>query len=81
MNFCKPGSVNLGDYMNFAMNFCAGNLNECPFITAMSIYFRFSKNGHSLSKKKNSIGHAKISVNFCTNSTHFLHLVRNGRQR
>jgi hypothetical protein len=31
MNFCKSGSVNLGDYMNFAMNFCAGNLNECPF--------------------------------------------------
>jgi hypothetical protein len=42
---------------HFAMNFCAGNLNECPFTAEMSIYFRFSKNGHSLCQK-NSIGHA-----------------------
>jgi hypothetical protein len=37
---------------HFAMKFCAGNLNECPFTTKMSIYFRFSKNGHSLCQKK-----------------------------
>jgi hypothetical protein len=46
-----------------AMNFCAGDSNECPFSNEMSIYFRFSKNGHSLCQK-NSIGHAKIFREF-----------------
>jgi hypothetical protein len=40
-----------------AMNFYAGDSNECPFSNEMSINFRFSKNGHSLCPK-NSIGHA-----------------------
>jgi hypothetical protein len=35
-----------------AMNFCAGDSNECPFTVEMLIYFRFSKNGHSLCQKK-----------------------------
>jgi hypothetical protein len=43
--------------------FCARNLNECPFTAEMSIYFHFSKNGHSLCQK-NSIGHARFFREF-----------------
>jgi hypothetical protein len=45
---------------HFAINFCAGDLNECSFTNEMSIYFCFSKNGHSL----HHIGHAKIFREF-----------------
>jgi hypothetical protein len=60
MVFYKSGSIYkrlLPCYWNFGTNLYAGNLNECPFTAEMSIYFRFSKNGHSLCQK-NSIGHA-----------------------
>jgi hypothetical protein len=53
--FYKTGSIYkrlLPCYWNFGMNLYAGNLNECPFTAEMSIYFRFSKNGHSLCQKK-----------------------------
>jgi hypothetical protein len=43
--------------------FYAGDSNECPFTTEISIYFCFSKNGHSLCQK-NSIGHAEIFCEF-----------------
>jgi hypothetical protein len=49
---CKCGIhvIPIINLEHFAMNFCAGDLNECPFIAEISIYFRFSKNRHSLLK-------------------------------